>query len=103
MLLNDNGVNITLQALGTCPHGNSHIKILNTSFELLRPSQLCNMHVHSNHILKAYWYYDGRVDMTSKGYMNSTPSASTIYVTVIQWVSFGTVSSASLQMLSKTS
>ena len=25
--------------------------------------------MHGNHILKAYWYYDGRVDMTSKGYI----------------------------------
>ena len=45
----------------------SYVKILNTSFELLRPSQLYD--VHGNHILKAYWYYDGRVDMTSKGYI----------------------------------
>ena len=45
----------------------SYVKILNTSFELLRPSQLYN--VHGNHILKAYWYYNGRVDMTSKGYI----------------------------------
>ena len=45
----------------------SYVKILNTSFELLIPSQLYDM--HRNHILKAYWYYDGRVDMTSKGYI----------------------------------
>ena len=45
----------------------SYVKILNTSFELLRPSLLYDMHGH--HILKAYWYYDGRVDMTSKGYI----------------------------------
>ena len=45
----------------------SYIKILNTSFELLIPSQLYDM--HRNRILKAYWYYEGRVDMTSKGYM----------------------------------
>ena len=45
----------------------SYIKILNTSFELLRFSHLYDM--HGNHILKAYWYYDGRVDMTSKGYI----------------------------------
>ena len=45
----------------------SYVKVLNTSFELLRPSQLYDM--HGNHILKAYWYYDGRVDMTSKGYI----------------------------------
>ena len=46
----------------------SYVKILNTSFELLIPSQLYDM--HRNHILKAYWYYDGRVDMTSKGYLS---------------------------------
>ena len=45
----------------------SYVKILNTSFELLIPSQLYDM--HRNHMLKAYWYYDGRVDMTSKGYI----------------------------------
>ena len=45
----------------------SYVKILNTSFELLRPSQLYDMHGH--HILKAYWYYDGRMDITSKGYI----------------------------------
>ena len=45
----------------------SYVKILNTSFDLLRPSQLYN--VHRNHILKAYLYYDGGVDMTSKGYI----------------------------------
>ena len=45
----------------------SYVKLLNTSFELLRPSQLYD--VHGNHILKAYWYYDGRLDMTSKGYI----------------------------------
>ena len=45
----------------------SYVKILNTSFELLRTSQVYDIHGH--HILKAYWYYDGRVDMTSKGYI----------------------------------
>ena len=45
----------------------SYVKILNTSFELLIPSQLYDM--HKKRILKAYWYYDGRVDMTSKGYI----------------------------------
>ena len=45
----------------------SYVKILNTSFELLIPSQLYDM--HSNHILKAYWYYNGRVDMTSKSFI----------------------------------
>ena len=47
----------------------SYVKILyyNTSFELLRPSLLYDM--HGNHILEAYWYYNGRVDITSKGYI----------------------------------
>ena len=45
----------------------SYVKILNTSFELLRPSQLYD--VEGNSIDKAYWYYDGRVDMTSKSYL----------------------------------
>ena len=46
-----------------------HCPILcqNSSFELLTPSQLYDM--HSNQIQRAYWYYDGRVDMISKGYM----------------------------------
>ena len=44
-----------------------YVKIFNTSCELLIPSQLYDM--HKNHILKAYWYYDGRVDMTSKGFI----------------------------------
>ena len=81
----------------------SYVKILNTSFELLRPSQLYDMHSNHMHVLKEYWYYDGRVNMTSKGLIYSAPSASTVYATVVQWVSFGTVSSLSLQMLSKTS
>ena len=46
----------------------SYVKILSTPFELLTPSQLHDM--HSNQIQKAYWYYDGRVDMISKGYMS---------------------------------
>ena len=45
----------------------SYVKILNTSFEFLIPSQLYD--VESNRIHKAYWYYDGRVDMTSKSYL----------------------------------
>ena len=45
----------------------SYVKILNTSFELLIPSQLYD--VEGNPIHKVYWYYDGRVDMTSKGYL----------------------------------
>ena len=45
----------------------SYVKILNTSFELLRFSHLYD--VHGNRILKVYWYYDGRVDMTSKDYI----------------------------------
>ena len=45
----------------------SYVKILNTSFEFLIPSQLYD--VEGNRIHKAYWYYDGRVDMTSKSYL----------------------------------
>ena len=45
----------------------SYVKILNTSFEFLIPSQLYD--IESNRIHKAYWYYDGRVDMTSKSYL----------------------------------
>ena len=45
----------------------SYVKLLNTSFEFLIPSQLYDR--ESNRIHKAYWYYDGRVDMTSKSYL----------------------------------
>ena len=45
----------------------SYVKILNTFFEFLIPSQLYD--IEGNHIHKAYWYYDGRVDMTSKSYL----------------------------------
>ena len=44
-----------------------YVKILNTSYEFLIPSQLYD--VEGNNIYKAYWYYDGRVDMTSKSYL----------------------------------
>ena len=45
----------------------SYVKILNTSYEFLIPSQPYD--VDGNNIHKAYWYYDGRVDMTSKSYL----------------------------------
>ena len=45
----------------------SYVKILNTSFEFLIPSHVYDM--KGKFINKAYWYYDGRVDMTSKGYL----------------------------------
>ena len=45
----------------------SYVKILNTSFEFLIPSHVYDMDRKS--LNKAYWYYDGRVDMTSKGYL----------------------------------
>ena len=45
----------------------SYVKILNTSFEFLIPSHVFNMRAQS--INKAYWYYDGSVDMTSKDYL----------------------------------
>ena len=45
----------------------SYVKILNTSFEFLLPSHVYN---NKGHIVnKAYWYYNGSVDMTSKDYL----------------------------------
>ena len=45
----------------------SYVKILNTSFEFLIPSYVYDM--KGNSVKEMYWYYDGRVDMTSKGYL----------------------------------
>ena len=45
----------------------SYIKILNTSFEFLVPSNVFNM--KGEHASKALWYYNGSVDMTSKDYL----------------------------------
>ena len=45
----------------------SYVKILNVSFEFLVSSQVYNMKGQS--VNKGYWYYDGRVDMTSKEYL----------------------------------
>ena len=45
----------------------SYVKILNTSFEFLIPSYVYDM--KGNSIKEMYWYYDGRVDMASKGYL----------------------------------
>jgi hypothetical protein len=45
----------------------SYVKILNTSFEFLVPSHVFDMKGQS--VNKAYWYYDGSVDMTSKDYL----------------------------------
>ena len=45
----------------------SYVKILNVSFQLLTFSQAYNMtHVR---VSKAYWYYDGSVDLASKDYI----------------------------------
>ena len=45
----------------------SYVKILNTSFEFLLPSHVYN---NKGHIVnKAYWYYNGSVDMASKNYL----------------------------------
>ena len=45
----------------------SYVKILNVSFQFLTFSQAYNMtHVAVN---KAYWYYDGSVDLASKDYI----------------------------------
>ena len=45
----------------------SYVKILNTSFEFLIPSHVYDMKGHI--VNRAYWYYDGTVDMTSKDYL----------------------------------
>ena len=45
----------------------SYVKILNTSFEFLMPSHVYNMKGQT--VSKAYWYYNGSVDMTSKDYL----------------------------------
>ena len=45
----------------------SYVKILNTSFEFLIPSHVFN--VNGQLVSKAYWYYSGSVDMTSKDYL----------------------------------
>ena len=45
----------------------SYVKILNVSFEFLIASNVYNM--EGRRINKAFWYYDGRVDMTSKEYL----------------------------------
>ena len=45
----------------------SYAKILNTSFEFLIPSHVFNLKGQSVH--KFLWYYNGSVDMTSKGYL----------------------------------
>ena len=45
----------------------SYVKILNTSFEFLRPSHVFN--VRGQVVNKAYWFYNGSVDMTSKDYL----------------------------------
>ena len=45
----------------------SYVKILNVSFEFLISSRVYNMEGHI--VYKGYWYYDGRVDMTSREYL----------------------------------
>ena len=45
----------------------SYVKILNVSFEFLTPSHVYNM--NGQIVSNAYWYYDGRVNMTSKEYL----------------------------------
>ena len=45
----------------------SYIKILNVSFEFLISSRVYNMEGHI--VYKGYWYYDGRVDMTSREFL----------------------------------
>ena len=45
----------------------SYVKILNVSFQFLMSSSVVN--VEGQVINKGYWYYDGRVDMTSREYL----------------------------------
>ena len=45
----------------------SYVKILNVSFQLLTSSTVYNM--NGTRLHKAYWYYDGRVDLASKEYI----------------------------------
>ena len=45
----------------------SYVKILAVSFEFLTPSRVYNMEGQS--IKRAYWYYDGTVEMTSRAYL----------------------------------
>ena len=45
----------------------SYVKILNTSFEFLVPSHVYNM--KGQIVNKAYWYYNGSVDMASNNYL----------------------------------
>ena len=79
----------------------SYVKILNTSHEYLIPSQLFD--VKRNHIHKAYWYYDGRVDMTSKSYLPYLVLAlfMLLFFNVLPLALL--YSSLSLQVFSKTS
>ena len=42
----------------------SYVKILNVSFQFLTPSSVYSM--NGTRLNKAYWYYDGRVDLASK-------------------------------------
>ena len=48
---------------------------------------------------KAYWYYDGRVDMTSKGYLPYLVLA----LFMLLFFSIGTINSLSFQVFSKIS
>ena len=45
----------------------SYVKILNVSFQFLTSSSVYNM--NGTRLNKAYWYYDGRVDLASKDYI----------------------------------
>ena len=45
----------------------SYVKILNVSFQFLISSLLYDINGHL--VSKSYWYYDGRVDMTSGEYL----------------------------------
>ena len=45
----------------------SYVKVLNVSFEFFISSRVYN--IEGQRINKAFWYYDGRVDMASKEYL----------------------------------
>ena len=45
----------------------SYVKILNVSFQFLISSSVYN--IEGNLVSKGYWYYDGRVDMSSREYV----------------------------------
>ena len=47
----------------------SYVKTLNVSFEFLTPSHVYNVERQSINLKRAYWYYNGTIEMTSKAYL----------------------------------